>query len=137
MNKIDIIELLYKLDDEIKSNPLLEFLIIIKLIKKKCVKYKKYIDKSIEEDNLKITIPNQITKLINLIEQTISFIERSEKYLQTLDISSKEFLLSEESDGIDKLKFIIRELKNRPDVSKKDVSVLVDFSTKLLNKFLS
>jgi hypothetical protein len=137
MNKIDIIELLYKLDDEIKSNPLLEFLIIIKLIKKKCVKYKKCIDKSIEEDNLKITIPNQITKLINLIEQTISFIERSEKYLQTLDISSKEFLLSEESDGINKLKFIIRELKNRSSVSKKDVDILVDFSTKLLNKFLS
>lgn len=136
--KKDIIDVLHELNDEIVNNPLLEFLIIIKMIMKKCKNYKRKLEKL-----KKMDIPPQysekmllLQKIIALLESSKDYIDSSKKYLLTLGIKDDKFFSIFEEKGLHKLYEIVEDLKkNNSNINDDKLEIMLDFMIKILDKF--
>ena len=136
--KKDIIDVLYELNNEIVNNPLLEFLIIIKMIMTKCKNYKRRLEKIKQ-----MGIPQQhwerkllIKKIIMLLESSKDYIYSSKKYLLRLGIKDDKFFSIFENKGLDKLYEFVEDLKkNDSDIDDNKLEIILDFMMKILDKF--
>ena len=134
MNKPDIIDVLNEMNNDIRNNPLLEFLIIIRLIIKKCKCYKRNIPDIDNESDY----DTQLDKLIDLLENLKKYINLSKQHLLTLGISDTEFFNHFEKKGLTNIDDIIYDLKNnRTRLTPQEIKSIVNFMIKILNKFLS
>jgi predicted nucleotide-binding protein (sugar kinase/HSP70/actin superfamily) len=136
MNNFDIVDVLIELNKELQLNPWLEFLIVIKLMLKKCRDNKrrlKIIDKNYQITDLSFAVD----KLINLLEQSKKFIDSSIIKLSELDIKDTEFLNQFEKDGLIQITEIIDYLKkNKKNITSQQLNIIYNFMERLLTKYL-
>jgi hypothetical protein len=138
--KKDIIDILYEMNEEIRKNPILEFLMIIKIIKIKCKNYKKklYNIKKINDQykNQHYVKEEVVNKIIALIESSKDYIDLSKKHLLTLGIKNADFFNIFEEKGMYKLYELVEELKNNhKTIEDEQVEIMLNFMIKILDKF--
>jgi hypothetical protein len=136
---MDIIDLIQELDQTIVNNPMLEFLIIIKLIIKKCMRNKRritHIEKLVQEAKPE-NYSDLFDKIISLLENSTLFVNSAQKYLLTLGIKNNDFFNEWENSGMRTVQDIVQNLKkNKSGLKPEDLKVALDFMIKILNKFI-
>lgn len=135
---MDIIDVLKELKQTIENNPFLEFLIIIKLIIRKCVRNKKklaHIEKEIQMAKPE-NYSELIDKIISLLENSTEFVNSAQQYLLTIGIYNKDLFSGWETEGLVNVKDIVYNLKkNKDNLKPDDLKVSLDFMIKILQKF--
>ena len=129
MSKPDIIDILRELTNELERNPLLEFIIRLKLMQKKIKKKEKIIKVQQEiTDKDTLDIISLYGKFNKYLSDSISGL--SEK----IGLEKSDILVDIEIKGLNTIEKVINEIKKKNDILNKEQSETI---LKLLDKIIN